>query len=504
MQPQKPKIIVKNSFCYLEHFPKKAIFAIRKILTYENENAKFELSLVYRQIEMAKERGHNKWLGMLYGKLKKLKAEAVVCWYQDGRFPTGHLSIVEKFLQKHNFAYETEQARKKPEEYHQYPWRVPPPELRYYQKEMIETAKQKERGVLSAATGTGKTLVVINLIKEFQATALLILPSASLLEQFKRQLELHFGKALVMHVTTPALKKGKKLTPIRVTTIQTINSLRKKGLLEAALKDVGFVYTDESHHAGSQSYTQMLPFLDHVYYRFGGSATHTRNDSRHLDLLGFADEIIYRYPVAKAIQDGFLAPIEFKMFSVDGQFSDDYQKEYRKNYCDNEELHKKVHEILRKIPTNEQVLIMVDRKEKAGETLHKYLLSKGLHNAYISGDDKKEAIIDCIEKFNDKEVRILIGTMVVGEGIDIRSTEHLFMLQGGKSEIKIMQAIGRCTRLSPGKNRAFVYDFAFVDTKYLKKHARKRIMTYKGHFPNSPIILEKRDGTQQYIGQRSN
>jgi len=139
-------------------------------------------------------------------------------------------------------------------------------------------------------------------------------------------------------------------------------------------------------------------------------------------------------------------------------------------------------DIVKTIPMGEQILILVDRKDKAGNLISDWLTDMGYANKYISGDDKKEAIKEAIDGFNELKYNILIGTTVIGEGIDIRSTKHLIIGGGGKSEIKLVQSVGRAVRLYPGKEKAYIYDFDFLNTRFLGQHLRKRVMIYKDHF----------------------
>jgi len=64
------------------------------------------------------------------------------------------------------------------------------------------------------------------------------------------------------------------------------------------------------------------------------------------------------------------------------------------------------------------------------------------------------------------------------------------MAQGGKSEIILVQAVGRCVRLYEGKEKAVVHDFKFSNTNYLAKHFRERLKIYTKNF--NPNIIEGR------------
>jgi superfamily II DNA or RNA helicase len=54
---------------------------------------------------------------------------------------------------------------------------------------------------------------------------------------------------------------------------------------------------------------------------------------------------------------------------------------------------------------------------------------------------------------------------------------NLFLLDSGKSFIKIIQSIGRSLRVAPDKGHAEIYDVC-SNTKYSKKHLTKRKKIY--------------------------
>ncbi len=272
-------------------------------------------------------------------------------------------------------------------------------------------------------------------------------------------------------------------------TIQSLASLQKSNELSHLVCDIDALFVDEIHHAGSKSYTDLLHEISHIYYRFGFTGTFLRNDSKSLDMWGFLSNKLYSYKASKAIQEGYLTPTKLKIWDVKGKRHQNYQKEYTANYCGNPEMLGIIQEILLN-NSEDQILILVKQKDKSGKIIHEFLNTLNIDNRYISGDDKKEDISSTISDFNDKKFNVLIGSSVIGEGIDVRSTDHLIMAQGGKSEIVIVQAVGRCVRLFEGKKEAFIHDFNFIGTKYMKKHLLQRLNVYENNF-EPEIINEK-------------
>ncbi len=473
---------IRNSFCKLTgEIPAGVRELVHQVLTYRND-IDAELAALYPKLNYAKSQKNNKMYFMILGQINKLKANEWVYWFKDDSFPTGHLNIVKEALKVLGVSYETQDHRIVPKNDLILKWASVPHKPRYYQSDMISLGVQEGRGVFVSAVGTGKSLILAYILKELSVISLIVVPSVGLGLQLEQDFKSWFGSNKVETITTKNVRKGKALAPIRIVTVQTLASLQKTGEIQSLVGDVKAIFVDEIHHAGSASYTNVLPEIDHVYYRFGFTGTFLRNDSKSLDMWGFLSNVLYRYTAYQAIQDGFLTPIKVIAHELLGRPSRSYPKEYDNNYCGSEAMLGKIKEICSEAGDSEQILILVKNKDKSGKIIHEFLQAYGIDNVYISGDDKKDVINSAIKAFNDKRIRILIGSSVIGEGIDVRSTDQLIMAQGGKSEIVIVQAVGRAVRLFPGKKLAKIHDFIFAGTKYMGKHFVIRKDIYKRNF----------------------
>lgn len=473
-------ITINNSFCQLNNFPVTILSDVKKALTYTDESVITQKQMLFNQIQKAKSRRNIQYLIALKQRFKDLGPETV-CWLDtDNKFPTGLLHIVKDTIK--SSTYKLIDERVKPEPYNLFRWNNKPPELRYYQKDSVDAFLEHGRGVLQLACGTGKTYTAVQIIKELGVNTLFIVPSTALLTQAYDIFVNCFGEKNVQKITTKDIKGKKKLKPIRVSTIQTLASLNKQGLISSPLEGLDFVIFDEAHHAASDSYVNILKAIEGIYFRLNMTATYTRNDSKLMDLWGMSGEVIYDYNAVKATEEGYLTPVEFNIVPLKGLSNRNYQVEYRDNYKSKELLESIANLINKEIPEDKQVLILIDKKEHSGDVIHEYLKSIGITNTYVTGDNTKDEIREAMEDFNDKKIRILIGSSVFGEGCDLKSTDVLIMTRGGKSEISIVQAIGRAIRLYPGKDKAIVYDFSFKYCQYLPRHLAIRIETYKAQF----------------------
>ena len=474
------ELIIGNSFTELNNTPNNIYLLIKEALTYTDESVSEEIKAIFGKMNYAKSRGNQVLYNKCKGRLRHLKSQEVVCWLKGNKFPTGHLNIVRDIIQMTNTPFQEIQDRFVPEKSAIFRWNNKPFEPRYYQTEVIEKAISHGRGVVESAVGTGKSLMMAYIIKQLSVNTLIIVPSRGLLEQMYQDLVLWFGAKKVDMVNSNKVKSGKALKPIRITTIQTVASLLKTNEEGGLLDDIDALFMDEFHHAGSSSYTTLLGSISNIYYRYGFTGTFLRNDSKSLDMFGVLSNRIYHYPAFQAIKEGFLTPLRVNRYNLHGKAHKQYQKEYDLNYCGSREILK---QILSIVENNKgQVLILVDKKEKSGNKIKDYLWCHGIIADYINGDNKKEEIYEAILRFNDKENRVLIGSKVIGEGIDIRSTDHLINAQGGKSEISLVQAVGRAIRLYPGKAIATVHDFNFANTNYLQKHYKMRLNIYDRNF----------------------
>lgn len=473
---------IHNSYCKLSgEVPSEARELVKQVLTYRND-IDAEVSQLFFQLNHAKRFNNGKKCQMLLARIKQLKANEYVCWFHNDVFPTGHLNIVRESLRALQVKFTEVDHRTVPKNDFILKWNNKPHVPRYYQNDMVALGLKEGRGVFESAVGTGKSLILAYILKELSVNSLIIVPSTGLGLQLENDFVSWFGCHTVETIETKKVRAGKKLKPIRIATIQTLASLQKTGEIQSVVGDVSALFVDEIHHAGSASYTNLLPEIDHVYYRFGFTGTFLRNDSKSLDMWGFLSNVLYRYPAHKAIAEGYLTPIEVNIYELYGKQSRSYPKEYDNNYCGSQHLLNKVLELCTSAGDYEQVLILVKNKDKAGKIFHEFLEMHGVMNSYISGDDSKETINSTIREFNEKKIQILIGSSVIGEGIDVRSTDHLIMCQGGKSEIVIVQAVGRAVRLYEGKRVAKIHDFDFVGTKYMRKHLAQRKNIYQRNF----------------------
>ena len=73
----------------------------------------------------------------------------------------------------------------------------------------------------------------------------------------------------------------------------------------------------------------------------------------------------------------------------------------------------------------------------------------------------------------------MIATTIFDEGVDIPELQKVVLCSGGKSQVKLLQRLGRGVRKAPGKKVVEIVDCADTHHPLLRKHALERKKLFK-------------------------
>lgn len=480
----KIKLTISNSRCQVEGLTPELEKALKAELRYLNQAVAYTYHGNLRQIERIKQQlspdakikiSSSAKLELM-GRIKSLEGEnrglfrdLYKVLFKDGSFSTGLLPKFLAILNGSGSEYEIDDRRRKPAQKqikHVLKESFPP--RRYYQRAMSRLFVEKGRGIGVAPTGTGKTLTIASLIWEMGVKTLIITPNKAITVNMIDTLVKHFGKSKVTKLTT----KSTKTTEINVCNIQALVKMNP-----AMFEDVDCVIIDEFHHAAAETYQEVNEkHLKNVYYRIGMTATNFRNDGSDLALEAVLSEVLYEYGIKQAIEDGFLVRPEFQIEETFFEGRSNYQDEYKEGIVENDDRNALIAQIAEHHKEH-QVIILVQHVEH-GERL-KALIP---HAAFLHGTEKDLVRNNTMEDYRKGKITCLIGTSVIGEGVDLPCAAVLVMAGGGKARSAVMQNIGRVLRPYEGKEFALVYDFTDTGTGeepiYLEEHSKLRQEIY--------------------------
>jgi superfamily II DNA or RNA helicase len=132
-------------------------------------------------------------------------------------------------------------------------------------------------------------------------------------------------------------------------------------------------------------------------------------------------------------------------------------------------------------------LILFNYVEKHGKPLHSLLLERINSNRklfYVSGEtdvDTREKVREITEKEKNAIIVASIGTF--STGINIRNLHNIIFASPSKSQIRVLQSIGRGLRKSEDGRDTKIYDIVDdlhwkTNKNYTLQHAAERIKIY--------------------------
>ncbi len=386
--------------------------------------------------------------------------------------PTGLLTIVFDFFKEHKIIYDTKDNRKAPASYGSLRiFNKTQSKLRPYQEAIVERCLTSQRGVVEAATGTGKTRIIIELVKRFCLTTLIIVPSTQILYQFYELLVATFGKKVVGRIGD-----GKSEYKAQIT-IANIQALEKVPDSFWQRQDVLII--DEFHHSAAETYQQLnnKKFLN-IYHRFGFTGTNFRNDGTDLALQGVLSDVLYTYNAIDAINDGYLCSPIFCFYDVHHNAlvsSATWKEEYDRCIINNDSFDLSVSSLASKLIKQGLPTIVFVKEIDHGQKLTNLIPG----SVFINGEQSSQHNKQALEDFNEGKVMCIVGTSVIGEGVDTVKAACGIMAGGGKARSEVIQKIGRLLRPHPDKKFAMVIDFMHRDTKWCLRHSKLREKVYK-------------------------
>jgi type I restriction enzyme R subunit len=376
--------------------------------------------------------------------------------------------------------------------------------IRYYQEiavnnTMAAIAGEKQRILLTLATGTGKTFIAFQIAWKLFHTRwnlkrdgrrrprILFLADRNILaDQAFNDFSAFTEDALVRITPKEISKKGSVPTngSIFFTIFQTFMSGPENTPYfgEYPTDYFDFIIIDECHRGGANDESNWRSIMEYFSpaVQLGLTATPKRDDN--VDTYKYFGEPVYIYSLKEGINDGFLTP--FKVKQIQSTF-DEYvytpddlviegEVEAGKNYTEpdfNRIIEIKEHESYRvKIFLSE-----IDQKEKGivfCATQTHAAIVRDLINQYKDSTEPNYCVRvtandgslgeEYLRKFRDNEntiPTILTTSQKLSTGVDARNIRNIILMRPINSMIEFKQIIGRGTRLFDGKEYFTIYDF---------------------------------------------
>lgn len=372
-------------------------------------------------------------------------------------------------------------------------------DLRPYQEAALSAWELgHRRGVVVLPTGSGKTRLALAAMRRTSLSALCLVPTRVLLDQWRREI------SLVYRGPVGCYGDGvRELTPLTVATFES--AYRHMDRLGDRFD---LLVVDEAHHFGGGLRDEALE-MTIAGARLGLTATPPRDVSAAARLAELLGPTVFELTVAD-LAGGFLASFDAITLYLDlspeersayanlsGVFNSAF-REFRRavpegGWADFTQRSVRTPEGRRALAAWRQIrrlLAFTSAKHRALASLlprHRHsrvlIFTADNETAYaiarehlvmpLTCDIARQERDDVLERFRRGDIRTLVSARVLNEGLDVPDADVAVVVGGALGEREHVQRVGRLLRPSEGK-RAIVYELVTRNTIEVGQARRRR------------------------------
>ena len=363
------------------------------------------------------------------------------------------------------------------------PW-----EIRDYQYDAVAYGIINKRAVLQSPTGSGKSLIIYTLLRWYldnhDGNVLIVVPTTSLVEQMYNDFKDYgFDSDKECHIIYSGKDKNTDKRVI-ISTCQSIYKLKKDWF-----DQFGCVFGDECHGFKAKSLSSIMNKCTEAQYRYGTTGTLDGTQVNRLVLTGLFGPVKKVITTKDLQENKTLADLDIKIIMLK------YSKELRQDFG-NRTYQEEIDWIVQHEPRNKFItnlattqkgntLVLFQYVEKHGKVLFDMIEDKSKNKVfYVSGEtdtSDREAIRKIIEKQKNAIVIASLGTF--STGINIKNLHNIIFASPSKSQIRVLQSIGRGLRKSDDGRDTTLYDIAddlhwHSRQNFTLQHCAERVKIY--------------------------
>ncbi len=321
----------------------------------------------------------------------------------------------------------------------------------------------KNKALIIAATGTGKTFLSCFDVKRYNPHRMLFVVHR---EQILKAAEDSFVLVLGTKIRKEIgfLAGGDKDYNKRYVfaTIQSLSKLLDQRVIKRDHFD--YIIIDEAHRAWADSYRKIFSFLAPDFI-LGMSATPDRSDAGNIYSL-FDYNIACDIRLKEALENDLLCPFHYfgitdievdgQLLNEDADFRHLVSKERVKNIIEKSMFYGYS-------GSRVKGLVFCSRVEECKE-LSRLFNEQGFKTVAITGAtpvDRRLEYTDRLQQdeMDGRQLDFIFSVDVFNEGVDIPLVNQIIMLRPTESAIIFIQQLGRGLRKAPGKDFVVIIDF---------------------------------------------
>lgn len=314
------------------------------------------------------------------------------------------------------------------------------------------------RPALSAATGSGKSVMLAKAIEESGERTLVIAHRKEIIDQLAERIKWVIDDADVGVVMAD---RNQPRHPVVVASIQTLANRRRL----AQLGRFGLVVVDEAHHSVAPMYVNTLRTLGVLQQgatkALGVSATWDREDGKGFEHI--YDEIVFEIGIEELIGSGHLCDLQAMVIethldttglpSHDGDFNAEAlsRRVVESDYADT-----LAHAV--KTYAADRTSLVFAPNVRTAELFAETLRANGIDAVSVNGETPKDERDRIVADLRAGRIQAVTNVDVFTEGTDIPNVDAVVMGRPTRSRARYQQCLGRGLRTWPMKQNCLVLD----------------------------------------------
>lgn len=382
--------------------------------------------------------------------------------------------------------------------------------LRDYQYESIDLLLQNANGIIEAATGAGKSIMIATLADAYGAFGLrtiVVVPSENLVQQTIEESFGLFGMDVGAYY-------GESKDLNHQYVIATWQALQHQPQI---MQQFQVLVIDEAHGQKAKELTKLVcEYGQNAPYRFGFTGTMPPDEVDYLSVVVALGPVRYEIKAHELIERKILAKLDIQMVRLNENLEQEWvdfvrdngiqisYKQFKKEYFPDYDSEKNY---LQRKPERMQYIVkfIQDLTAQSGNTLvlvdrvaYADRIAAAIPGAYrvesSTKKKKKQEGKDTLKRFDTEDNITVVSTIkFLGTGINVKRIYNMVYVDMTKSFISIIQGIGRGLRVDVDKDSVNLVDI-YSDLKYSKDHATERRAFYtKEQHPFTEYELDYTD-----------
>ncbi len=397
-----------------------------------------------------------------------------------------------------------------------------------YQIEALNAwTKNRYKGILAMATGTGKTFTAISAINKIsqekkECCTIIAVPYKHLLTQWATEIHRVCPNTMLIQAYSNNPKWRYELKSAlahyndgfirNVVTVTSYNSLASEDFSLIFQKEYNknrpyLLIADEVHNFGAAELSKGM--LTNIQMRLGLSATPLRyfDDEGTKKIEEYFNKVVFSYNIETAIRNEKLTPYEYhpRFVEMTNEEFNDYLEISRKLFGTTEDADlnqylkrllikrsriikncvnkfKDLEELIDSFGKDADHLLIYCDNTKQLEHTQQILNSKGIISHRFTSQEGIEERRLILDKFDKGLYQCLIAMKCLDEGVDVPSTRSAIIMASSSSDREYIQRRGRVLRKYPGKAKSIIYDYIVLPPITISNDKLKKL---------EQIILQK-------------